>query len=58
MSRRPMVRFTCRFYTYSTPTSFGVTALHLGEDIGDTIKRADDALYQAKSNSRTCVQLA
>ncbi|CAN7242479.1 GGDEF domain-containing protein [Pseudoduganella sp. LjRoot289] len=38
--------------------SFGVTALGEGEDIGDTIKRADAALYQAKSEGRDCVKLA
>lgn len=38
--------------------SFDVTALHHGEDIGDTIKRADDALYQARSNGGNCVPLA
>ena len=38
--------------------SFGVTALHHGEDIGEAIKRADRALYQAKSSGRNCVQLA
>ncbi len=38
--------------------SFGVTALRHGEDIGDTIKRADAALYLAKSNGRDCVELA
>lgn len=38
--------------------SFGVTVLGEGEDIGDTIKRADEALYQAKSNGRDCVKIA
>jgi diguanylate cyclase (GGDEF)-like protein len=38
--------------------SFGVTALHHGEDIGDAIKRADLALYRAKSSGRNCVQLS
>ena len=38
--------------------SFGVTALKLGEDIGEAIKRADGALYQAKSSGRNCVQVA
>ena len=37
--------------------SFGVTALHHGEDIGEAIKRADRALYQAKSSGRNCVRL-
>ena len=38
--------------------SFGVTALQPGEDIGEAIKRADGALYQAKASGRNCVQLA
>jgi diguanylate cyclase (GGDEF)-like protein len=38
--------------------SFGVTALHPGEEIGEAIKRADGALYQAKAKGRDCVQLA
>jgi len=38
--------------------SFGVTAFHRSEDIGEAIKRADSALYRAKSNGRNCVQFA
>ena len=38
--------------------SFGVTAMALGEDIGDAIKRADQALYRAKANGRDCVEVA
>ena len=38
--------------------SFGVTALHYGEDIGEAIKRADGALYLAKSGGRDCVRVA
>ena len=35
--------------------SFGVTQLHADEDVLPLIKRADDALYQAKHASRNCV---
>lgn len=38
--------------------SFGVTALEESEDIGDSIKRADHALYLAKSNGRNRVEVA
>ena len=38
--------------------SFGVTALQLGEDIGEAIKRADGALYEAKASGRNCVHVA
>ena len=38
--------------------SFGVTALQPGEDIGEAIKRADDALYRAKASGRNCVLYA
>lgn len=38
--------------------SFGVTALRRGEDLGEAIKRADGALYQAKVNGRNCVEMA
>ena len=38
--------------------SFGVTALCGGEELGEAIKRADAALYQAKSKGRNCVELA
>ncbi len=38
--------------------SFGVTALGEDEDIGEAIKRADEALYRAKANGRNCVELA
>ncbi len=39
-------------------SSFGVTALDRGEDIGEAIKRADGALYKAKANGRNCVEVA
>jgi diguanylate cyclase (GGDEF)-like protein len=38
--------------------SFGVTGLQHGEEIGDAIKRADEALYRAKSSGRNCVHMA
>ncbi len=38
--------------------SFGITTLNKGEEIGDAIKRADVALYRAKSNGRNCVEMA
>jgi len=38
--------------------SFGVSALSDGEDIGDAIKRADEALYRAKANGRDRAELA
>jgi diguanylate cyclase (GGDEF)-like protein len=38
--------------------SFGVTGLQQGEEIGDAIKRADEALYRAKSSGRNCVHMA
>jgi diguanylate cyclase (GGDEF)-like protein len=36
--------------------SFGVAAYAAGEDFSDTIKRADQALYQAKGNGRNRVE--
>jgi PleD family two-component response regulator len=39
-------------------SSFGVTSLKPEEDIGAAIKRADEALYVAKSNGRNRVELA
>ena len=38
--------------------SFGVTVLSDGEDIGEAIKRADEALYRAKANGRDRAELA
>ncbi|MBK1717676.1 biofilm regulation diguanylate cyclase SiaD [Thiocystis violacea] len=38
--------------------SFGVTLLRHGEDTDDTLKRADDALFEAKRNGRDRVEVA
>ena len=38
--------------------SFGVAARHGNEDLGSLMRRADDALYQAKNNGRDSVRLA
>jgi diguanylate cyclase (GGDEF)-like protein len=35
--------------------SFGVSRYHFGEDLNLAIKRADDALYQAKAHGRNCI---
>jgi diguanylate cyclase (GGDEF)-like protein len=42
----------------SVTASFGVTSLANGEDIGEAIARADDALYRAKRRGRNCVEVA
>ena len=42
------VRVTC---------SFGVAEWHRGEDLGDGIKRADEAMYRAKQNGRDRVEI-
>lgn len=38
--------------------SFGLSEYRQGETIGDTIKRADDALYLAKNNGRNQIVMA
>lgn len=39
----------------NTTASVGLVTPHLQEKVPDIIKRADDALYQAKHNGRNCV---
>ncbi|RJT39669.1 GGDEF domain-containing protein [Mesorhizobium waimense] len=38
--------------------SFGVAELHAGEDFSDLLRRADEALYQAKGSGRDCVRVS
>lgn len=38
--------------------SFGVAELHAGEYFSDLLRRADDALYQAKGSGRNCVRVS
>jgi diguanylate cyclase (GGDEF)-like protein len=38
--------------------SFGVAELHPGEDFADLMRRADQALYQAKNAGRDCVRVS
>jgi diguanylate cyclase (GGDEF)-like protein len=38
--------------------SFGVAELHPGEEIADLMRRADEALYQAKNAGRDCVRIS
>lgn len=38
--------------------SVGVTEYRLGEEVEDTLRRADQALYNAKSAGRNCVEVA
>ena len=42
----------------SVTSSFGVASLKPDEDVGAAIKRADEALYRAKSNGRNRVEIA
>jgi diguanylate cyclase (GGDEF)-like protein len=37
--------------------SFGVAEWHRGEDLGDGIKRADEAMYRAKQHGRDRVEI-
>ena len=38
--------------------SFGVAELHPAEDFSDLLRRADEALYQAKGSGRDCVRIS
>jgi diguanylate cyclase (GGDEF)-like protein len=38
--------------------SFGVAELHPGEGFSDLLRRADEALYQAKGAGRDCVRVS
>jgi len=38
--------------------SFGVAELHVGEGFADLMRRADEALYQAKRSGRDCVRIS
>ncbi|ANT49005.1 GGDEF domain-containing protein [Mesorhizobium amorphae] len=38
--------------------SFGVAELDAGEDFSDLLRRADEALYQAKGSGRDCVRVS
>jgi diguanylate cyclase (GGDEF)-like protein len=38
--------------------SFGVAELHVGEGFADLMRRADEALYQAKNGGRDCVRIS
>ncbi len=37
--------------------SFGITEVKVGDEIGIAIKRADDALYEAKNSGRNCIKI-
>ena len=37
--------------------SFGITKVKKGDQLEDAIKRADDALYEAKNSGRNCVKI-
>jgi len=38
-------------------SSFGVTEVKIGDDIKSAVKRADDALYEAKDFGRNCTKV-
>ncbi|TIV11437.1 MAG: diguanylate cyclase, partial [Mesorhizobium sp.] len=38
--------------------SFGVAELHPAEGFSDLLRRADEALYQAKGSGRDCVRIS
>jgi diguanylate cyclase (GGDEF)-like protein len=56
------VRLSMQTYVFTAglqiTASFGISEYRHGETIGDTIKRADDALYLAKNNGRNQIVLA
>lgn len=56
------VRLSVQTYVFTAglqiTASFGISEYRHGETIGDTIKRADDALYLAKNNGRNQIVLA
>jgi diguanylate cyclase (GGDEF)-like protein len=46
---------SCNNYQARVTVSIGVTGMHRGDSLDSIIKRADDALYQAKREGRNRV---